>query len=114
MLHCQGVKVVQLFMKVPLLFCLQFEGRKYCEHDFQMLFAPCCGECGKWQISTPGLNNCRAVQTSQHCWDIQPWAGVVGLVLRSQELWVRTKHDTSRILGYSGCGKFGVFFKVRL
>lgn len=26
---------------------LQFEGRKYCEHDFQMLFAPCCGFCGK-------------------------------------------------------------------
>ena len=26
---------------------LQFEGRKYCEHDFQMLFAPCCGSCGK-------------------------------------------------------------------
>lgn len=30
-----------------LLVHLQFEGRKYCEHDFQMLFAPCCGSCGK-------------------------------------------------------------------
>ncbi|XP_015680100.1 LIM domain-containing protein 1-like [Protobothrops mucrosquamatus] len=27
-----------------------FEGRKYCEHDFQMLFAPCCGECGEFII----------------------------------------------------------------
>lgn len=29
-----------------LIFYLQFEGRKYCEHDFQMLFAPCCHQCG--------------------------------------------------------------------
>lgn len=29
-------------------FCWQFEGRKYCEHDFQMLFAPCCHQCGKF------------------------------------------------------------------
>ncbi|XP_036981546.2 LIM and senescent cell antigen-like-containing domain protein 2 isoform X2 [Artibeus jamaicensis] len=28
-----------------------FEGPKYCEHDFQMLFAPCCGSCGKFIIS---------------------------------------------------------------
>ncbi|EFB18320.1 hypothetical protein PANDA_017562 [Ailuropoda melanoleuca] len=27
-----------------------FEGRKYCEHDFQMLFAPCCGSCGEFII----------------------------------------------------------------
>lgn len=26
----------------------QFEGRKYCEHDFQMLFAPCCHQCGEF------------------------------------------------------------------
>lgn len=24
---------------------LQFEGRKYCKHDFHVLFAPCCGKC---------------------------------------------------------------------
>nr|KAF6277305.1 LIM zinc finger domain containing 2 [Pipistrellus kuhlii] len=24
-----------------------FEGRKYCEHNFQMLFAPCYGSCGE-------------------------------------------------------------------
>ncbi|XP_066881898.1 LIM and senescent cell antigen-like-containing domain protein 2 isoform X2 [Kogia breviceps] len=29
---------------------LQLEGRKYCEHDFQMLFAPCCRTCGEFII----------------------------------------------------------------
>lgn len=103
MLNCQDVKVVQFFMRVSsLLFCLQFEGRKYCEHDFQMLFAPCCGECGKkWQILAPGLNNCRAVQTLQHCCDIQPWAGIVRVILRSQELWVGAKHGTGSDFGLS-------------
>ena len=24
----------------------QFDGRKYCEHDFNVLFAPCCNKCG--------------------------------------------------------------------
>lgn len=32
------------------LFFLQFEGRKYCEHDFQMLFAPCCHQCGEYYL----------------------------------------------------------------
>jgi len=27
---------------------LQFEKVKYCEHDFHMLFAPCCGKCGMY------------------------------------------------------------------
>lgn len=40
--------------ELSLLAHLQFEGRKYCEHDFQMLFAPCCGSCGKgWMQHTP-------------------------------------------------------------
>lgn len=28
----------------------EFEGRKYCEHDFHVLYAPCCGKCGKFVI----------------------------------------------------------------
>jgi hypothetical protein len=24
---------------------LKHEGRKYCERDFQMLYAPCCAQC---------------------------------------------------------------------
>lgn len=26
---------------------LQYDERRYCEHDFQTLFAPCCKQCGK-------------------------------------------------------------------
>lgn len=32
---------------IQTLFLSQFEGRKYCEHDFQILFAPCCHQCGE-------------------------------------------------------------------
>ena len=28
----------------------EFEGRKYCEHDFHVLFAPCCQKCGEFII----------------------------------------------------------------
>lgn len=28
----------------------EFEGRKYCKHDFQVLFAPCCNKCGIFVI----------------------------------------------------------------
>ena len=28
----------------------EFEGRKYCEHDFNVLYAPCCGKCGEFII----------------------------------------------------------------
>lgn len=32
------------------LFVDQFEGRKYCEHDFHVLYAPCCKKCGEFVI----------------------------------------------------------------
>ena len=28
----------------------EFEGRKYCEHDFNVLYAPCCGKCGEFIV----------------------------------------------------------------
>lgn len=28
----------------------EFEGRKYCEHDFHVLFAPCCVKCSEFII----------------------------------------------------------------
>lgn len=28
----------------------EFEGRKYCERDFHVLFAPCCNKCGDFVI----------------------------------------------------------------
>lgn len=50
-----------------LVFHLQFEGRKYCEHDFQMLFAPCCHQCGKFYVEAkcfPLITNGK----SAYCW----------------------------------------------
>lgn len=37
----------------------EFGGRKYCEHDFQVLFAPCCGSCSQFIIGRviKALNN---------------------------------------------------------
>jgi hypothetical protein len=37
----------------------EFGGRKYCEHDFQVLFAPCCGKCRQFIIGRviKALNN---------------------------------------------------------
>lgn len=37
----------------------EFAGRKYCEHDFQVLFAPCCGKCRQFIIGRviKALNN---------------------------------------------------------
>lgn len=52
-LVCYSIYVKGMLL-MPLMlwffFHLQFEGRKYCEHDFQMLFAPCCHQCGKFYI----------------------------------------------------------------
>lgn len=28
----------------------EFGGRKYCEHDFHVLFAPCCAKCGEFVV----------------------------------------------------------------
>lgn len=43
----------------------QYEGRKYCEHDFQMLFAPCCHQCGECHHIQPIQIYCRP-QTNNH------------------------------------------------
>lgn len=40
----------QCFRPFPDGLFYEFEGRKYCEHDFQVLFAPCCGKCGEFVI----------------------------------------------------------------
>lgn len=40
----------QCFRPFPDGVFYEFEGRKYCEHDFQVLFAPCCGKCGEFVI----------------------------------------------------------------
>lgn len=43
-------RCAQCFRPFPDGIFYEFEGRKYCEHDFQMLFAPCCGRCGKCPV----------------------------------------------------------------
>ncbi|CAN7997194.1 unnamed protein product [Ixodes hexagonus] len=40
----------QCFRPFPDGIFYEFEGRKYCEHDFHVLFAPCCGKCGEFII----------------------------------------------------------------
>lgn len=57
------VKNIALFYKfscdikrVMWAFLFQFEGRKYCEHDFRVLFAPSCGKCGKYNTSCVKYN----------------------------------------------------------
>nr|CAG4648638.1 EOG090X05KU [Polyphemus pediculus] len=48
--HPQCFVCAQCFRSFPDGIFYEFEGRKYCEHDFQMLFAPCCGRCGEFII----------------------------------------------------------------
>lgn len=48
--HNQCFVCAQCFRPFPDGTFYEFEGRKYCEYDFQMLFAPCCGKCGEFVI----------------------------------------------------------------
>uniref|UniRef100_A0A8C4NMP8 LIM and senescent cell antigen-like-containing domain protein 2 n=2 Tax=Myxinidae TaxID=7762 RepID=A0A8C4NMP8_EPTBU len=40
----------QCFQQFPDGVFYEFEGRKYCVYDFQMLFAPTCGQCGEFIV----------------------------------------------------------------
>ncbi|CAH8441691.1 unnamed protein product [Schistosoma turkestanicum] len=44
--HVKCFVCVQCFQPFPEGVYYEFDGRKYCEHDFHVLFAPCCGKCG--------------------------------------------------------------------
>ncbi|CAL4120814.1 unnamed protein product, partial [Meganyctiphanes norvegica] len=48
--HTQCFVCAQCFQPFPDDIFYEFEGRKYCEHDFQVLFAPCCGKCNEFII----------------------------------------------------------------
>ncbi|GLV43738.1 steamer duck [Carabus blaptoides fortunei] len=48
--HQQCFVCAQCFRTFPEGVFYEFEGRKYCEHDFHVLFAPCCGKCGEFVI----------------------------------------------------------------
>ncbi|XP_065322948.1 LIM and senescent cell antigen-like-containing domain protein 1 isoform X2 [Gordionus sp. m RMFG-2023] len=40
----------QCFRPFPEGIFYEYEGRKYCEHDFHVLFAPCCSSCGEFIV----------------------------------------------------------------
>ncbi|KAJ8718997.1 hypothetical protein PYW07_016553 [Mythimna separata] len=48
--HTNCFVCAQCFRVFPEGIFYEFEGRKYCERDFQVLFAPCCGKCGEFVI----------------------------------------------------------------
>lgn len=48
--HPQCFVCAQCFRPFPDGVFYEFEGRKYCEHDFHVLFAPCCGKCGEFIV----------------------------------------------------------------
>lgn len=48
--HTQCFVCAQCFRPFPDDIFYEFEGRKYCEHDFQVLFAPCCNKCNEFII----------------------------------------------------------------
>ena len=61
-LHERCFICVQCFQTFPDGLFYEFDGRRYCEHDFQSLFAPCCKECGEFIIGRV----IRAMQASWH------------------------------------------------
>lgn len=40
----------QCFQPFPDGIYFEFEGKKYCEHDFHVLYAPCCGKCNEFIV----------------------------------------------------------------
>ncbi|XP_055304432.1 LIM and senescent cell antigen-like-containing domain protein 1 isoform X1 [Sitodiplosis mosellana] len=48
--HTQCFVCAQCFRAFQDGIFYEFEGRKYCERDFHVLFAPCCNKCGEFVI----------------------------------------------------------------
>ena len=46
--HTKCFACAQCFQPFPNGIFYEFDNRKYCEHDFQVLFAPCCGKCSEF------------------------------------------------------------------
>lgn len=57
--HPKCFVCAQCFQPFPEGIFYEFEGRKYCEHDFHVLFAPCCGKCKEFIVGRviKALNN---------------------------------------------------------
>lgn len=48
--HPQCFLCAQCFQQFPDGVFYEYDGRKYCEHDFNVLFAPCCGRCTEFVV----------------------------------------------------------------
>uniref|UniRef100_A0A0K0D602 LIM zinc-binding domain-containing protein n=1 Tax=Angiostrongylus cantonensis TaxID=6313 RepID=A0A0K0D602_ANGCA len=48
--HSECFVCAQCFEPFPDGIYFEFEGRKYCEHDFHVLYAPCCGKCSEFDF----------------------------------------------------------------
>lgn len=59
--HSTCFVCAQCFRPFPEGVFYEFEGRKYCEHDFHVLFAPCCSKCGEFIIG-------RVIKAMQSTW----------------------------------------------
>ena len=46
--HRKCFVCAQCFQEFPDGVFFEFEGRRYCQHDFQVLFAPCCAKCSEF------------------------------------------------------------------
>uniref|UniRef100_A0A674BQ68 LIM domain-containing protein n=1 Tax=Salmo trutta TaxID=8032 RepID=A0A674BQ68_SALTR len=90
----------QCFQQFPEGLFYEFEGRKYCEHDFQMLFAPCCHQCGEFIIGRV----IKAMNNSWHpdcfCCDIcQAVLADVGFVKNAGRHLCRPCHNREKARG---------------
>ncbi|MGH0135003.1 UNVERIFIED_CONTAM: hypothetical protein FKN15_006378 [Acipenser sinensis] len=96
--HCFFLGVSEIYTFFWLM--AKFEGRKYCEHDFQMLFAPCCHQCGEFIIGRV----IKAMNNSWHpdcfCCDIcQQVLADVGFVKNAGRHLCRPCHNREKARG---------------
>ncbi|XP_068036371.1 LIM and senescent cell antigen-like-containing domain protein 1 isoform X3 [Taeniopygia guttata] len=98
--HEQCFVCAQCFQQFPEGLFYEFEGRKYCEHDFQMLFAPCCHQCGEFIIGRV----IKAMNNSWHpdcfCCDIcQAVLADIGFVKNAGRHLCRPCHNKEKARG---------------
>ena len=82
--HSSCFVCAQCFRPFPDGVFYEFEGRKYCEHDFHVLFAPCCSKCGEFiigRVIKVGGNLRNQCQSHLE----QPFALLGGVVEKSDE-----------------------------
>ncbi|CEF62538.1 AT21926p [Strongyloides ratti] len=48
--HSECFVCAQCLLPFPDGIYYEFDGRKYCEHDFHVLYAPCCGKCNEFIV----------------------------------------------------------------